>query len=292
MRWPHAIPVLGLMALCSCGSLKAVQEFSHASSAALAAGNGVSLAKLYRDRVVSDCLRDYPFDRTPVLPERVRDACPADSLALYQRADSAIAGVYGVLGAYFTALEGLSAGELAGHAFETGTLENALQSQTLFPVQAEQVEAVRSLGQWLAATGTELYRRKKISASLAALRQDLDRCLNLLTAVNRDEVDEALTLEKLQTYNRYTTDVLHDTALTYLGKQDLARQYLQAVDHTEWRRQRIALHLQMLDDIRKGCGLIYAQRAHLTGKELASGLATYTAQLQQLQAAFRQPENQ
>lgn len=286
MKLPAALlTVLLSVGLVGCSSLKPIQAYSTAVVTGFGQASTLpaTFTDVYRLRTVEDSLGRHPFNRIPLIGLNFTDRVRADSLRIYQRADSLTRALTRLLAAYFQTINNLAgSGSVLSPTplIRSPSFDSFLQSSAV-KLTVDQTVAANQLASVLGALATNRYRRRQLARLLNESRDAVDRVLGA-QAFAYGRLADVVDISRDQQYNQYKNVLIRDPKLTYLQKRDLARQWLQTEQIIEQNRQAVQRYVAWLKTVQAGHDVLYWRRDMLSRQSTAAALAPFTATLNTL----------
>lgn len=281
---------VGCLLVTSCVNIKSVNTFSTSAAVSLQPSPvlPVTFESVYLQRTIDDSLSRHPFKRIPLVGIDFADKVSRDSLLSYRLADSLTHSGTVLLINYFNALAALSD---VSTTFEPVQLKSpsfdAFLQQSAVKLTAAETIAFNRVLSVVGAAATGAYRRRELRNLLEQSHGDVRQMLGVLIFAHKRLAD-VVAISREQRYNAYKNGLIRDPSLTYMQKQDMARQWLQTSANTEQTRQAVLKQVTVLETIRKGYDTLYKNLDLLTCKDLIARINEYASTLQQLRSDLEQ----
>ena len=247
-----------LIAISSCTSLRAVHDFSSASSKGLSQFEEIpnSFTKHCLERCVFESIRTFEIKRAP--------DCDCET---YRKADSVTMLIYHSIHGYFDGLSDLSDNDLTKYKLDA--LNTSLTAGTFgdIKIDTQQVNAYSAVSHILLNAVAGNYRKKKIKKYVEDANQPIQLLLNKFQFILQKNLEGELDFRKEKLYAFYR-ELLLNPALNDYEKEKAATDYYQGLSAIKAQQQRIDIFAQSLQSIADGHQKIYDNSNKMSAKEL------------------------
>jgi len=270
-----------LIAISSCTSLRAVHDFSSASSKGLSQFEEIpnSFTKHCLDRCVSESIRTFEIKRAP--------ECDCDT---YRKADSVTMLIYHSIHGYFDGLSDLSENDLTKYKLDA--LNTSITAGTFgdIKIDTQQVNAYSAVSNILLNAVAGNYRKKKIKKYVEDANRPIQVLLNKFQFILQQNLEGELDFRKEKLYAFYR-ELLLNPALNDYEKEKAATDYYQGLSAIKAQQQRIDFFAQSLQSIADGHQKIYDNRNKMSAKELRDSLVIYQSAITNSISQFNKFKN-
>jgi hypothetical protein len=275
------VVIIVSIALSSCTSLRAVNDFSSVSSKGLAKFEEIpnSFTQHCIDRCVFESIRKFEIKRT--------SDCNCDT---YQKADSITMLIYLSIHGYFDGLKAISEKDVTHYKLDA--LKTSLTAGTFGDIKIDQQQAgaYSIISNILLDAVTGSYRKNKIKNYVEQANQPIQVLLNKFQFILQKNLEGELNFKKEKLYAFYRELLLND-ALNDYEKEKAATDYYHGLSIIKEQQERIDLFAGSLGSIAEGHQKIYDNRNKLTGKELRDSLVVYQSAISNAVSQFNKLKN-
>jgi hypothetical protein len=204
--------------------------------------------------------------------------------------DSAVAGIVAanrVLSSYFSALARLADDKYVGADPEISRLAIIAKKAGL---SQPGIDAVAGLAKYLTATGTDAYRRAKLTDAIVAENGNVTFITVALRDVMNLDYRRILNIEALAANDFYRASIADGRARDPLAAILVMRDRDERMAELRKRGEVLDAYLRALDTVRNGHQKLYERRTQLRAKDVSAELVRHVEALEriekQLERAF------
>lgn len=260
-----------------CASLRAVNDFSSVSFNGIKKFEEINYGfqQYCIDRCGFEAMRNFEIKRIP--------DCDCKD---YKKADQVTGQIYNALKSYFSGLSNLSAGKLTAYSFRS--LQNSLIKGEFgkISIDDEHVKAYSDLSGIILRAATDMYRRKMISKYVAEANPHVQILLEKFQFILQKNLKDELDFRKERLYDYYM-EIKMGNSLSDFEKGKAANDYWQQISEILSKQEQIETFAASLKTIAEGHRKLYENRNKLSARELASELAGYASDIQDIISEFQ-----
>lgn len=269
------------VAISSCTSLRAVNNFSSVSSTGLSKFEEIpnSFTQHCLDRCVFENIRKLDIKRTA--------DCDCSN---YQKADSVTLLIYLSIRGYFEGLTDISGNDLTRYKLDALSSSLTAGSFGDIKIDQQQADAYKMVSNILLDAVTGNYRKNKIKKYVEQANQPIQLLLNKFQFILQKNLEGELNFRKEKLYAFYRELLLNDVLNDY-EKDKAATEYYKALSAVNGEQDRIDLFANSLQSIAEGHQKIYDNRNKMTNKELRDSLIIYQSAISNAISQFNKLKN-